>query len=79
MKGTSACRGIGKRRVLESLEKNFQLYPQDEEDAAELSDPDPSSLPDDVWDVFSLDDVEGDTEPEYGDFWPQSEDEECGR
>ena len=33
------------------------------------------SYQDDVWDVFELDDWE-DPQPQFGDFWPQLDDEE---
>lgn len=36
-------------------------------------------LPDeDVWDAFELDDAIEEPEPEYGDFWPETDDEEAG-
>ena len=34
-------------------------------------------LPDEhVWDAFELDDALEEPEPEYGDFWPEPDDEE---
>jgi hypothetical protein len=35
-------------------------------------------LPDeDVWDAFELDDALADPEPEYGDFWPEDDEQEA--
>ena len=43
----------------------------DEWDEFELGLPD-----DDVWDAFELDDALEDPQPEYGDFWPETDDEQ---
>ena len=37
-------------------------------------------LPDeDIWDAFELDDPMTEPEPEYGDFWPETDDDEVER
>ena len=36
----------------------------------------PAPPDDEVWDAFELDDALEDPEPEYGDFWPEADDEE---
>jgi hypothetical protein len=38
--------------------------------------PAPTSLPDEVWDVFRLDDADAEDEPEPGDFWWEPDDRE---
>lgn len=35
----------------------------------------PASRQDEFWDAFELDDEREDPEPEYGDFWPEPDDE----
>ena len=37
-----------------------------------------TGLPDDVWDAFELDDPLEEPEPEYGDFWPEADEDEVG-
>ena len=46
--------------------------PDSQEDWEEFE---PGSWQDDVWDAFELDDEREDPEPEYGDFWPEFDDE----
>jgi hypothetical protein len=46
------------------------------ESGAGQGKPDARACPDDIWEVFNLDDVEGEDEPGYGDFWIESENED---
>jgi len=49
--------------------------PQGSDPLEDWDDLEPGPQQNDVWDAFELDDDLTDPQPEYGDFWPELDDE----